>query len=270
MQDSKTSVFFFAHQDDEFGVYNLIENEITKGSRVICLYLTDGAFASATSEIRSAESIEVLRRLKVKITDVHFVGEEIGISDGNLAVRLVQAGAWVNEFLGRINSPTSIYFPAWEGGHQDHDALHAMLVSIAESHGLLARCWQFSLYHSNKCPGLSFRVLSPLSENGRSIDIRIPWVKRFNYLRYCLSYPSQVKTWAALFPFVLFKYLLSGRQQIQPVSVSRISERPHQGKLFYEKRGNYTWADIIQHIDIFRLSMNSLHNCSQTQENSDT
>ncbi len=147
------------------------------------------------------------------------------------------------------------YVLAWEGGHQDHDALHAVTVSIADEIGILGKVWQFSLYNGYHSPGPLFKVFQPVLENGVVNKTKISLQHRFRFLYFCLSYPSQAKTWLGLFPFVMFHYLFNGTQMLQPVSRERIFQRPHKGKLLYEKRGFFTWEKMEKHIASFFLNL---------------
>jgi hypothetical protein len=120
---------------------------------------------------------------------------------------------------------------------------------------LLSRTWQFSLYQAKGLPGPLFRVLAPLPENGPAAAIGIPWRRRLQHLRACLSYPSQRNTWIGLFPFVLLHYLLRGVEQLQPVTVGRLLERPHAGALYYEKRKFFTWEQMRQALAASRCAL---------------
>lgn len=240
---SNTSIalFFFAHQDDEFGVFHSIEAELKQGRRVLCCYFTDGGFGGVSVERRNQESISVLAKLGVQQDDILFLGEKFSIADGKLTESGATVTNWLKGWLPRFTSIQAIYVTAWEGGHHDHDALHAITTSVASDMGLLHVTRQFPLYNAYRCKGPLFRVKFPLRNNGPITSSRVPWKARLRYLRYCLSYPSQAKTWIGLFPFVLLHYLFNGSQAIQPVDLSRIQTRPHEGALFYEKRGFYSW-----------------------------
>ena len=239
-----TALFLFAHQDDEFGVYQRILECRRRGLRVACAYLTDGRTATATAERRNRESLAVLARLGVAPEDIHFAGSELGIGDARLPQHLPAAAAWIGRWLDGFALVDTLHVTAWEGGHHDHDALHALAVLLAEERGLLPRTWQFSLYQAKALPGPLFRVLAPLPENGPPVTIDIPWGCRLRHLRACLSYPSQRTTWIGLFPFVLKHYLLRGVEQLQPVAPRRLGERPHAGALYYEKRQFFSWPQM--------------------------
>lgn len=253
-QDGAHALFLFAHQDDEFGVYQRILDCRRRGLRVACAYLTDGRTAKASAAQRNRESLAVLARLGVAPEDVFFAGAELGIGDARLPLHLAEAAGWIGRWLDRYPLIDALHVTAWEGGHHDHDALHALAVTLAAGKDLLARTWQFPLYQAKGLPGPLFRVLAPLPENGPALAVRIPWKHRWTHLRACLSYPSQRTTWIGLFPFVLLHYLLRGVEQLQPVALRRLEERPHAGALYYEKRAFFTWPRMRAALDAWRMA----------------
>lgn len=239
-----SALFLFAHQDDEFGVFQKIIDEQRHGRRVFCAYLTDGAFEGQSSVRRNRESLAVLTKLGVQKEDIFFAGHTLSIPDGSLLDHLMIASDWIANWLKRYPMVTAIYLPAWEGGHHDHDALHAMGVIAAEEAGLIKFVLQFPLYNGYKCAGPMFRVLLPLPMNGEIERKKISWINRLQFLLYCLSYPSQITTWLGLFPFALLHYVFYGTQVLQPVSRERIRYRPHSGPLYYERRQFCTWEKM--------------------------
>lgn len=238
------TLFLFAHQDDEFGVFQKIIDEQSIGRHVFCAYLTDGAFEGQSSLRRNRESLAVLTKLGLQEEDIFFAGHKLAIPDGNLPDHLKTASDWLANWLSSFSMVTAIYLPAWEGGHHDHDALHAMGVILAEEAGLIKAVRQFPLYNGYKCRGPLFRVFLPLPMNGDIERKKIPWINRRRFLGYCLSYPSQMTTWLGLFPFVLLHYIFYGTQMLQTVSLERIKSRPHNGPLYYERRGFLTWEKM--------------------------
>ncbi len=242
--NNPAALFLFAHQDDEFGVFQCILDEIEKGNSVHCAYLTDGSYGGASPERRNRESLKVLLQLGVSEKNITFAGGKLGIRDAFLYENLKSCANWTEQWVKSFAHIAVVYVAAWEGGHHDHDALHAITASIANDLNLLARVRQFSLYNSHRCVGQLFRVFNPLLQNGAVINRDISFGNRCKFLRYCLSYPSQRKAWLGLFPFVMLHYLGSGTQQLQGVSLTRINERPHEGDLYYEKRGYFTWEKM--------------------------
>lgn len=236
-----TSLFLFAHQDDEFGVFQQILTERQSGHRVVCAYLTSGVAHGQDPERRNEESISVLSRLGVHRDDVFFAGRLLSIDDGQLPELLQIASEWMDGWVDGFPSLISVYVMAWEGGHPDHDALHAMTVQIFHEREMGHLVRQFPLYNSYRCLGSFFRVLFPLRGNGPVERTKIPWANRIQFLGYCLRYPSQLKSWIGLLPFVALHYIFDGSQTFQAVSISRTQERPHDGHLYYERRRFSSW-----------------------------
>jgi hypothetical protein len=245
------SLFLLAHQDDEFGVFDEIRRGAQRGE-AICAYFTDGA-AGGDPKRRNQESLAVLTQLGVPASNVHFLGEANGIADGRLFERLDVVAIALQQLLNDLPADTMIYLPAWEGGHHDHDGLHATAVTLLHGDNQLHRARQFALYHRKNCFGPFFRVLSPLIENGPITKTRISLGNRLRYLGLCLRYPSQKKTWLGLFPFVALAMLLRGRQTLQAIEPNRIHERPHQGRLYYEQRGFLAYATLAKAIQNLSL-----------------
>jgi LmbE family N-acetylglucosaminyl deacetylase len=252
MRIESAALFLFAHQDDEFGVFQRIAECRARGLRVVCAYFTDGATPTATAAQRNLESLAVLEQLGVAREDVHFPGQQLGIGDAQLPLHLERAARWFENWLDGFGEVESLHVTAWEGGHHDHDALHALAVTVAARRDLLPRTWQYSLYQAAGLPGPLFRVLAPLPQNGPARRSSIPWRARRNYLGHCLSYPSQRSTWIGLFPFVLLHYALRGTQALQPVDPARLDQRPHPGPLYYEKRRFFTWDEMTRLVRSWR------------------
>ncbi|MBL8735709.1 MAG: glycosyltransferase [Planctomycetes bacterium] len=248
MTAARTSLFLFAHQDDEFGVLAAIGDARRAGERVVCAYFTDGSLGGDPA-VRDAESRAVLQRLGVELADVHFFGVTHGVRDGRLYESLPQVAELVGKLLDEVPAGSSVHLAAWEGGHHDHDALHAVTVLALQRRGRLADGRQFPLYNAFRRPGPLFRVLSPLAANGPVARRRLGFRERLAQLRVCLSYPSQRTTWLGLFPFVVLHMLWRGTAALQPVSVVRLGERPHAGPLYYEKRGFLTYEALRTALD---------------------
>lgn len=239
------ALFLFAHQDDEFGVFQAILDEVVAGRQVCCAYLTQEPVHGDGLRHRNSESLAVLNQMGVEASNVFFAGDVLSIADGSLPTQLAQAAHWISTWLRRYPDIRRIYVPAWEGGHHDHDALHAVVVGVAQRHGLLGFVRQFPLYNRYRCGGPWFRVLFVLTSNGVPEFTMISWKNRLRFLGYCLSYPSQRKTWLGLFPFVAWHYLFSGMQSLQRVSVHRIQCKPHEGQLYYERRNFFRWRTMV-------------------------
>jgi len=240
------ALFLLAHQDDEFGVFQAISDEVTLGRQVCCAYLTREPVRRGGMRHRNEESLAVLKQLGVAAADVYFAGDLLAMDDGCLPAHVRTAADWIRDWLLASQELAAVYVPAWEGGHPDHDALHAITASVALNLELLGRVRQFPLYNGYRCHGAWFRVLLPLPMNGATEERPIAWRSRLRFLVHCLSYPSQAKTWFGLFPFVFLHYLFFGTQSLQRVSLERLGQRPHDGALYYERRQFCTWEQMTR------------------------
>ncbi len=247
---ARAQLFLFAHQDDEFGVFEVIRRR-AQDSHVVCAFFTDGALTTDPAR-RDAESREVLHRLGVPAERLHFFGVSHGIRDGRLCESLPAVGERVAALLDALPAEADVYVSAWEGGHQDHDGLHAVTATLMQARGRIAQLRQFPLYNADRCLRPFFRVLTPLAANGPVEALRIGWVERLRQLRHCWRYPSQWRTWLALFPFVVLHMLLRGRQALQAVDPARLAQRPHAGPLFYERRGLASFEGLQQQLAEWR------------------
>ena len=231
------NLFLFAHQDDEYGVYPVLEQLVARGEAIRVIYLTSGTLDGSRCERRNRESTEVLARIGVGGSDIYFLGSESGLPDGKLAQHAEPAARAVLEYLTDKGAPTRIFTPAWEGGHQDHDATYIIACYLAQAFSCLDTSRQFPLYHGRGLPGSLWRTFSPLTENGPVESSRMTWRQRLRYLRLCLHYRSQWPTWLGLYPMYALKLLTSGRQYLQPLCVARLNSPPHPGPALYERRG---------------------------------
>lgn len=262
--ERRITLFLFAHQDDEFGAFQLILDALLAGD-VLCAYLTDGGPDQALQRRRNAESRKVLQKLGVHHKDILFLGQELAIPDGRLLDRLDVVAHAIKQ-LAEARRIDTVYTPAWEGGHPDHDCLCAVATVLSEECGTIKVARQFPLYNGFRRVGPFFKVLSPLRENGPAAEKYISWLDRLAFIGHCLSYPSQWKTWMGLLPMVLAKYLISGVQSTQSLSKDRIHERPHPGVLYYERRGFATWQAVHGRLSDWQTAMDGI----RTQCSSET
>lgn len=249
----KRIVFIFAHPDDEFGCFESIRLATEARQRVQCYYLTDGGYGGQSTMVRKKESLRVLWRLGVDAENVFFVGVERAIPDGRLyeSDNMMRAAGAVYAAVGKSQSVDAIYAPAWEGGHQDHDAAHVIACLLADKLPSRPRVLQYSLYNGCYLKGGFFRVMAPLDSNGPTLDLPIRLHLKLKYLMFCLSYHSQWKTWLGLFPFVFIKLSFGGKYHLQLAAPPRAFGRPHSGALLYERRRTARFEDVSAGVSRF-------------------
>lgn len=243
--------FLLPHQDDEFGVFYLIESIVERGESAVCFFMTDGGFGGGDPATRDAESRHVLGALGVPTSDICFLGSNHGLPDGDLVSHLPDALSHLIKAAEVYGSPDFVYVPAWEGGHQDHDATHVLGIVAAEFWGARDRLRQFPLYTADRCGLWPYRVLTPIVKNGPAEAMPIPAARWMHYLRLCLSYRSQRKTFAGLLPLMAAHYALRSVQNLQEVSSSRVRERPHDGILLYERFRKTSFEDFKNPVSSF-------------------
>ena len=231
------NIFLFAHQDDEYGVYALLELLVARGEAIKVIYLTSGTLDGRKSEQRNRESVRVLSKLGVSKQSILFLGAELGLPDGKLFQHVEIAALALREYFSNGVAPSRIFTPAWEGGHQDHDATYIIGCYLAQVFSCLASSRQFPLYHGRGLPGSLWHTFSPLPENGPVEATRMTWRQRLRYLHFCLLYRSQWLTWLGLYPMYALKLVTSGRQYLQPLRLKRLKHSPHPGPPLYERRG---------------------------------
>ncbi len=243
-------VVIMAHPDDEFAVFPWLEAACREHRLIHCCWLTDGGWGGQDISRRRAESTAVLRKIGIPLEAMHFIGEQLEIPDGELHTRLEQVVPALRKLFLGLPEAVEVLVPAWEGGHQDHDA--TQLAAIAGVSGRRARLRQFSLYHGARLSGPWFRVLAPLAENGPLSTLPLGPTARLRCLVRCTRYVSQWKSFLGLLPFYGLKMLVRHPFALQDVSFSRTAERPHPGRLLYERRTVLTWEAFAEWTSAYR------------------
>lgn len=200
------------------------------------VYLTSGTLDGRPSERRNRESATVLSKIGLAPEQIHFLGTEFSFPDGRLYQQIESASAAVRNLYRDRTKPTRIFTPAWEGGHQDHDATHIVACYLAKYYACIESSRQFPIYHGNGLPGIMWHTFSPLPANGKPEIIPIRFSQLLRYLRYCLHYHSQWTTWLGLYPMYALNLMIRGKQYLQPLHLKRLQTAPHPGRCLYERR----------------------------------
>lgn len=249
-EHGRAVVVLMAHPDDEFAISPWIESALQDGRDVTCVWLTDGGWGGQCVATRRRESEMALSRMGLDRSKLHFAGESLSIADGELHQRLDDATAWLRAHFGATADQYELWLPAWEGGHQDHDATHLAGLALARGSGALVR--QYPLYQGKGLAGPWFRVLAPLAENGPTRALPVGVAGRMRSLVRCFAYRSQWKSFAGLLPFMALRML--GRQPfaMQDVRWERTAEPPHGGALLYERRHGPSWQSFATATRLYR------------------
>jgi LmbE family N-acetylglucosaminyl deacetylase len=243
VDDQEITLFLLAHPDDELLLAALLDRLVLERTPVCLIYLTDGASRGVSAGVRNAESIAVLASLGIDPSKANFIGNEIGIPDGQLYRHLHRAFEAVEELCRRWKKIANIYTFAWEGGHVDHDAAHVVAAAFAESHGL--DFWQVSLYRAaDSLPAPFFTLSSPLAENGPIISVPLSARQRRLPRQLIRFYPSQWRSFIGLGPLIIWHSLTRRVFKLQRGMYRRLWERPTMRPLLYERRNGVTFHEF--------------------------
>jgi N-acetylglucosamine malate deacetylase 1 len=235
---TRRRLFVFAHQDDEIAAAPFILEGVRAGAEVFCAYLTDGAALGASPAVRDEESRRALQRLGVSRERIHFIGSSLRIPDGALVDYLDRAHGAIETALGAVPFD-EIFCLAYEGGHPDHDASHIVAMAFAASRGLMDRCWAVPLYRgTGRRP--FYRVLAPLGPHA-AIKARVTTADAMRVISLFSAYPSQRPSIYGFLPEAAVRLLVLRRAAFHRVDRRRVSERPHEGPLFYEWRYRFPY-----------------------------
>lgn len=236
-RDPVCDLFLFAHPDDDIFVRPLLRGQIRQRRRVVVMYLTHGGAGGRFSvSRRRKEARNAMRSAGVPDHDIHFIGVERGIADGELFCHLEACFEKVALAVSRIGRVESVVSHAWEGGHPDHDAAHLIARAIAAMHGCLDRSRAFPAYRSADVATLPFAVYAPRKSNGPRSDYRLGIRDGMETLLALRHYGSQWKTFLGLGPAIAFQLLFIRHIPLQRLGDSNAPTRPAPGRLLSETR----------------------------------
>jgi len=245
MTSSTQILFLFAHQDDEVFVAPRIAYECKRNATPYVVYFTDGMIT------RDAESRTVLRRLGVAEDQIFFLGTEAHIPDGKLVDHLQECFEHLLDKIGG-NRFDEIYMPAWEGGHQDHDAVFLIGLALAKRLGLEKNLWQFYLYNGFRTRGRFFRVFHPLPNRPARRERKLTISESLGVIKAILNFKSQRTTWVGLLPQSLI-HLFFMRTEVFHLATSEQLRRPaHEGALLYERYNRMSFVEFTTKTRMFQ------------------
>lgn len=229
-------LFLFAHQDDEFACAQHLKWETERNpDSIFCLFATDGEGHGIHSSLRDSESTRALEGLGVKKENIFFLGSTSRTPDGALVEHLAAAREASLRLLSQ-QKWNRIYCPAWEGGHQDHDATHLLAQALARDFQVPAKeVWEFTIYNGYRMPWKFFRVLRPIPHGQEFSSIYLSFGEVIKQWRMMFHYRSQWKTWLAFMPDITWNLFFRRREVCQRACAERLHASPHEGPLLYEK-----------------------------------
>lgn len=228
--------------------------ERAAGAEIVCMYLTDGSARGVNPATRDAESRAALQRLGIAGDAVVMLAAGGGrIRDGTLAERSLEALTAVRAWIGASGFwPQRMYAPSYEGGHPDHDAAHLVAAVVASEYGIAADAWHFSLYNAYRRSRPFFATMRQLPSHAPSRGALMPFAARWRATWLCGCYASQRRTWLGLLPGAAYARLIAGRERAVRFDLDRLSRRPHEGELLYERLFATTFAEFQERTQAVR------------------
>jgi LmbE family N-acetylglucosaminyl deacetylase len=239
------ALVLLAHHDDEFFLAPVIRDECIAGTAVAVAYLTHGSrFGAGSDDGRMQESRLALAHLGVAESRIAELGAGTGIYDGEL---MYKAGTALTA-LAALYAATRfarIYLMAWEGGHTDHDAAHAIGAAYAARAQPEARRFEFPLYNCHHMGAGLFQVMRLGPGPGSILERRLAPEEAGEYLGLFGSYRSQREVLAVLKPGITQALTVRGSYRYRELAAPRdLARPPHGGPLFYEQRFGTGFAEF--------------------------
>lgn len=249
---NKKLIIILAHQDDEIFIFNRIYDFKNK-KNIHVFYLTSGLRRESIkfkNNYREKESLNVLLKLGLLKKNINFIGSKLSINVNELYLSLDKVFNEIQKKIKSIKGSKNIITHSLEGGHEDHDACYYISKKIFYNNEI-EKAYQFSAYNGKNLPFTFFRVLSPISNNGKKIKFYYNLKSRFFFVFLLFFYPSQFKIWIGLYPFLVYKYMFDKYYEMQLLPKNNFQKKPHKGELLYEKRGYCNYKSFSKKTKIF-------------------
>lgn len=226
-------VYILAHCDDEYAALPLILEAKAAGLEQVFLYVAENRGTDLPAR-RLGEVRGFLTELGLSPENALYAAPGSGAYDGQVHLHLAVCLDALRGQLRSIPKVDKVVIAAWEGGHADHDACAALAAILAAEHG--APVEQFSLYNRRGLKRLPFQACAPIPENGPVRRLRLSPGQWLRWALLVRNYPSQASSWLGLWPSMFAGFLLRGGYGVQALDPARLTQRPHDGDLLYERR----------------------------------
>jgi hypothetical protein len=234
------TLYFLPHFDDEVFVIPKIRKDILSGKSPFFIFFM-------SSNIRANESVVFLKKLGVKKENIIFIGEKFNALDGVLLNYLPMFYSELSLIFDQI-SDMEIVCPAYEGGHQDHDAISLLGRALAKR--WRAVFLEFFLYHGYGTKGRFYLVASPLP--GKLLKkYRYTLTDWLQLLKVPIVYKSQKMSMLGLWPIIILKAIFTPLVLREILPDSFIVDR-HVEVPLYERWRRVTQEEFVDKIKGFQ------------------
>lgn len=240
MKHINNTIFIFSHYDDEFGLFNAIENSVNNINNVYVFYLTNGLQKENLNNIkklhqREKESLNILLKLGVKKKNIILLGKKFNIPVYHLYKNLDIIYRYLNKFLKKLRGKHLIYTHAWEGGNEDHDACFVITKKILFKYDYCKKGLQFSQYHRSNSNFYPFKIQTLIRSRSKIYRTKLNLTSKIRYILYLFNYVSQFYLWIPIYPFIIYKILINDYGNVKIISKNLNLSKPHSGDLLYER-----------------------------------
>jgi LmbE family N-acetylglucosaminyl deacetylase len=235
-------VYILAHCDDEYAALPLILEAKAAGQDQVFFYVAENQ--GAVADRRLGETRAFLASLGLSEDSATYAVSGAEAHDGQVHRRLDACLVQLRERLAAIPQVERFVIAAWEGGHADHDACAALTAILAAERG--APIEQFSLYNRRGLSALPFQACAPIPENGPVRRIRLSLGQWLTWALLVRRYPSQAASWLGLWPSMFTGFALRGGYGVQRLDPARLTQRPHDGDLLYERRFGVAYGEVAE------------------------
>lgn len=224
------------HPDDEaVGCAAAIGRARAAGARVFVLYLTDGVPEAAAlwPWRRRGRAARVRRRWQEAEAAAATLGlaeaGRLDIPTRTLKAHLAEAEALISAAL-RETGAEVLWAPAWEGGHQDHDAANFLASRFAER----LPVWEFAEYNF---AGGRVRSHRFASETGGETVLTLTTAERRAKRAVLAGYASERGN---------LRHVGVAAEAFRPLPRHDYAAPPHPGRMFYQR---FQWVPFHPRID---------------------
>ncbi len=243
---SKKALFVVAHQDDEVFIVSRINKHLSEGDRIFVIWTAASYQKGETfKNTRIQESKTLMKKLAIPEDQFDF----LMYPDGSTHLHIPNLIADLKQRIQFIQ-PDTVYIPAYEGGHIDHDTAHYCVVQAIRQLNSSIEIYEFPEYSGYGTPlGLLPLRMRRYPETLKT-QCRTLSQEEYHLVLDCWKiFKSQH------FPLDLYitlsagKNLTFGREYIRPLPEYNYLEIPPTQKVAYEKYLDVNYSDFKQAVE---------------------
>ncbi len=228
---NKNILILAPHPDDEVvGTCAIIKRGLELGQRFYIFFMTNGVISR--EEMWFFEKKKYSRRLKKRLSEMKRAVKYLGIKkyylqnipSRSLKMHIVKT---INKikFIIQNHNITTIFTPAYEGGHQDHDVANFMASKFIKQ----LNVYEFAEYNNFGGKSVSNTFFGEdLNEEILTLNDKEIFFKK----KMLSIYKSETKN---------LGHIKVVRETFRKLVSYDYSQRPHEGKLFYERFNLFSW-----------------------------